>query len=116
MQWFASLPRTPNSAVRDALLSDRIKVLAGPWDTGAVQTNEPVRVYDCSGPWGDPAFTGSVAEGLPSLRRDWILKRGDVAWFRLDVPAAPKPGTRAPAVAKPGGPTAHPLPFQQRGS
>jgi hypothetical protein len=37
-QWFASLPRTPNSAVRDVLLSDRIKVLSGPWDTGAVQT------------------------------------------------------------------------------
>ncbi len=37
-EWFASLPRTPNSEVRDMLLSDRIKVLAGPWDTGAVQT------------------------------------------------------------------------------
>lgn len=36
--WFDELPRTPNSAVRDALLDDRIKVLAGPWDTGAVQT------------------------------------------------------------------------------
>jgi phosphomethylpyrimidine synthase len=40
--------------------------------------NRPVRVYDCSGPWGDPAFTGSVEEGLPALRREWILKRGDV--------------------------------------
>jgi len=37
-----------------------------------------VRVYDCSGPWGDPAFTGKSDEGLPALRRDWILKRGDV--------------------------------------
>ncbi|MBD3912999.1 phosphatase PAP2 family protein [Nocardioides hwasunensis] len=37
-QWFASLPRTPNSAVRDTLLSDRIEVLAGPWDTHTVQT------------------------------------------------------------------------------
>src|ERR1022692_2239048 len=46
--------------------------------TGAVTANEPVRVYDCSGPWGDPAFTGLSEEGLPALRRDWILKRGDV--------------------------------------
>src|SRR5215510_12665466 len=46
--------------------------------TGAVTPNEAVRVYDCSGPWGDPAFTGMVEEGLPALRRDWILKRGDV--------------------------------------
>ncbi|MEI6077406.1 MAG: phosphomethylpyrimidine synthase ThiC, partial [Verrucomicrobiota bacterium] len=43
-----------------------------------VRVNQPVRVYDCSGPWGDPAFTGKSDEGLPALRRDWILKRGDV--------------------------------------
>ena len=46
--------------------------------TGAVTSNDPVRVYDCSGPWGDPNFTGDSDEGLPTLRRDWILKRGDV--------------------------------------
>ncbi len=45
---------------------------------GRIEENEPVRVYDCSGPWGDPAFTGTVEEGLPALRRDWILARGDV--------------------------------------
>jgi phosphomethylpyrimidine synthase len=45
---------------------------------GAIEANEPVRVYDCSGPWGDPAFTGTVEEGLPALRRNWILQRGDV--------------------------------------
>src|SRR6185369_3812226 len=28
--------------------------------------------------WGDPAFTGTVEQGLPALRRDWILQRGDV--------------------------------------
>ncbi|WP_139306423.1 phosphatase PAP2 family protein [Nocardioides exalbidus] len=37
-EWFASLARTPNTAVRDTLLSDRIEVLAGPWDTHTVQT------------------------------------------------------------------------------
>ena len=47
--------------------------------TGAIEQNEPVRVYDCSGPWGDPGFHGDVEHGLPPLRRDWILKRGDVA-------------------------------------
>src|SRR5882672_5630307 len=46
--------------------------------TGAVTPNNPVRVYDCSGPWGDPAFTGTSEQGLPALRRDWILSRGDV--------------------------------------
>src|SRR6516162_11527438 len=43
-----------------------------------IEVNEPVRVYDCSGSWGDPKFTGKVEEGLPALRRDWILRRGDV--------------------------------------
>jgi phosphomethylpyrimidine synthase len=46
--------------------------------TGAVTPNAPVRVYDCSGPWGDPNFTGTSDEGLPAMRREWILKRGDV--------------------------------------
>ena len=46
--------------------------------TGAITPNAPVRVYDCSGPWGDPNFNGTSDEGLPAMRRDWILKRGDV--------------------------------------
>jgi phosphomethylpyrimidine synthase len=45
---------------------------------GRVEANEPERVYDCSGPWGDPAFSGKVEQGLPPLRRAWILARGDV--------------------------------------
>ena len=38
----------------------------------------PVTVYDTSGPISDPAFNISVTEGLPALRREWILSRGDV--------------------------------------
>ena len=49
--------------------------------SGRVEVNDPVRVYDCSGPWGDPAFQGTVEEGLPALRRSWIEKRGDVAEY-----------------------------------
>jgi phosphomethylpyrimidine synthase len=48
---------------------------------GRLEPNPPVRVYDCSGPWGDPEFNGSVEEGLPPLRRSWILSRGDVAEY-----------------------------------
>jgi phosphomethylpyrimidine synthase len=46
--------------------------------TGAIEQNEPVRVYDCSGPWGEPEFKGTVEEGLPALRAKWIRARGDV--------------------------------------
>ena len=49
--------------------------------SGELEPNYPVRVYDCSGPWGDPAFDGDSSEGLPTLRRSWIEKRGDVAAY-----------------------------------
>ena len=45
---------------------------------GEIEKNEPVRVYDCSGPWGDPEFDGDVTQGLPALRLQWILDRADV--------------------------------------
>ncbi len=43
-----------------------------------LEENAPVRVYDTSGVWTDDGFKGDVREGLPTLRREWILKRGDV--------------------------------------
>ena len=43
-----------------------------------LEPNDPVRVYDTSGPWGDPDFHGDVEQGLPPLRQDWILRRADV--------------------------------------
>jgi len=46
--------------------------------SGEIEVNEPVRVYDTSGPWGDPHCRCDVTEGLPALRRDWVLARGDV--------------------------------------
>ena len=45
---------------------------------GRIEANDPVRVYDCSGPWGDPAFKGDSSEGLPALREKWIAARNDV--------------------------------------
>ena len=55
-----------------------ILLTPAPSDRGGAPSNEPVRVYDCAGPWGDPAFEGDVEQGLPPLRRPWILERGDV--------------------------------------
>jgi hypothetical protein len=45
---------------------------------GQIEVNEPVRVYDTSGPWADPGFHGDVTQGLPPLRGKWICDRGDV--------------------------------------
>jgi phosphomethylpyrimidine synthase len=55
---------------------------------GLIEPNAPVKVYDTSGPWGDPNFNGNVTKGLPALRREWILNRGDVTEYdgRTPVP------------------------------
>src|SRR5262245_2014238 len=45
---------------------------------GAVEENETVRVYETSGPWGDPGFRGDVRDGLPPLRLEWIHARQDI--------------------------------------
>jgi len=49
--------------------------------SGRIEVNEPVRVYDTSGPWGDADYRGDVEKGLPALRLPWILARGDVAEY-----------------------------------
>ncbi|PYL28181.1 MAG: phosphomethylpyrimidine synthase [Verrucomicrobia bacterium] len=46
--------------------------------SGEIEVNEPVRVYDTSGPWGDPDFHGAVTQGLPPLRAKWVRDRGGV--------------------------------------
>src|SRR5690606_389756 len=38
----------------------------------------PVRVYDTSGPYTDPEATIDISAGLPQLRREWQLARGDI--------------------------------------
>ncbi|GAC1362104.1 MAG: phosphomethylpyrimidine synthase ThiC [Ktedonobacteraceae bacterium] len=39
--------------------------------------NPPLRVYDTSGPYTDPEVQTSIHQGLPALRRAWVLERGD---------------------------------------
>ena len=39
---------------------------------------QPLTVYDTSGPYSDPAVETDIARGLTPLRRNWILARGDV--------------------------------------
>ena len=45
---------------------------------GKLEENPAVRVYDTSGPWGDPSVQCDVTKGLPSLRGEWIHARSDV--------------------------------------
>ncbi|WP_242240840.1 phosphomethylpyrimidine synthase ThiC [Bacillus cereus group sp. BfR-BA-01309] len=40
--------------------------------------NPPIRVYDTSGPYTDPAYKVELEKGIPTPRHSWILERGDV--------------------------------------
>src|SRR3954467_13891600 len=42
------------------------------------EENGPVQVYDTSGPYKDPDVNTDIKQGLPLLRRKWIIERGDV--------------------------------------
>jgi phosphomethylpyrimidine synthase len=41
------------------------------------EVNPPVYVYDCSGPYTDPAVKIDIRSGLAALREGWIAERGD---------------------------------------
>jgi phosphomethylpyrimidine synthase len=45
---------------------------------GASADNNPVIVYDTSGPYTDPSVTIDVRNGLTPLRHSWVLSRQDV--------------------------------------
>jgi phosphomethylpyrimidine synthase len=68
-----------------------------PVANGRQELNPPVRVYDTSGPWGDPDFHADPHRGLPRLREKWICGRGDVE---------PVGATHAPETSGPSQPVA----------
>src|SRR4026207_1627644 len=41
------------------------------------EKNPPIYVYDCSGPYTDPATKIDIRSGLPALREPWIVGRSD---------------------------------------
>ncbi len=45
---------------------------------GIVKKNNPVIVYDTSGPYTDPDKDIDVNKGLPGIRKNWIHSKGDV--------------------------------------
>ncbi len=48
---------------------------------GQVTENPPLRVYDTSGPYTDPAAEIDIRRGLPALRQSWIESRGDTETY-----------------------------------
>jgi len=60
-------------AMRKISLSDTVDKF-----NGKVTPNEPVVVYDTSGPYTDPNIEIDVKKGIAPIRKEWIMSRGDV--------------------------------------
>ncbi len=50
------------------------------------EKNPPIYVYDCSGPYTDPAAKIDIRSGLPALREGWIVERNDTE--QLSAPSS----------------------------
>jgi phosphomethylpyrimidine synthase len=44
--------------------------------------NDPVRVYDTAGAWGEADYHGDVTKGLPRMREAWVRERQDVEEYQ----------------------------------
>ncbi|HXB40874.1 MAG TPA: phosphomethylpyrimidine synthase ThiC [Bacteroidia bacterium] len=61
-------------AMREIVLTDTMHKFNG---NNKIEKNDSVTVYDTSGPYTDPNIQIDLKKGLPRLREEWILKRGD---------------------------------------
>ncbi|MBN8765743.1 MAG: phosphomethylpyrimidine synthase ThiC [Thiobacillus sp.] len=65
--------------MREISQADTPLMFSGESGSGAARSepNPPIFVYDCSGPYTDPAAQIDIRTGLPALRTRWIEARGD---------------------------------------
>ncbi len=61
----------------DILVPMREIALADTLTEKGREHNAPIRVYDTSGAYSDPAFSVDLRAGLPAIRERWIEERGD---------------------------------------
>lgn len=62
-------------AMREITLTDTVHKFNG---SNKVETNPSVTVYDTSGPYTDANYKIDLKKGLPRLREEWVVGRGDV--------------------------------------
>jgi len=51
--------------------------LMGRDGVASLEQNPALRVYDCSGVYTDPNVQIDIRKGLPSVREQWVIERGD---------------------------------------
>lgn len=62
-----------NVAMREISLEDTVDKF-----NGTTSKNDPITVYDTSGPYTDSSVEIDVKKGIEPIRQDWIMGRGDV--------------------------------------
>ncbi|MDI9358747.1 MAG: phosphomethylpyrimidine synthase ThiC [Phycisphaerales bacterium] len=70
--WVANGTQTVSVAMREVALADTKDTLHN-----KVEKNEPVKIYDTSGPFTDPDCTIDIRKGITPLREKWIKDRQD---------------------------------------
>ncbi|MGF1763464.1 phosphomethylpyrimidine synthase ThiC [Aliivibrio kagoshimensis] len=61
--------------MREISLADSL--IGGSKENPIMQPNEPIQVYDTSGVYTDPEHTVDLHMGLPKMRANWVVERGD---------------------------------------
>ncbi|HEV2685936.1 MAG TPA: phosphomethylpyrimidine synthase ThiC, partial [Actinomycetota bacterium] len=78
--------------------------------------NLPIQLYDTSGFHTDPLIPVDVREGLPALRRHWILERGDLEEYEgRNGPVDGFSGTRTKPLRARGGAAVTQMAYARRG-
>ncbi|TXT21895.1 MAG: thiamine biosynthesis protein ThiC [Gallionellaceae bacterium] len=65
-----------------------------------IEKNPPIHVYDCSGPYTDPAAKIDIRSGLPALREGWIAERNDTEQLAAPSSAYGQQRLADPALAE----------------
>ncbi|MBD3611422.1 MAG: phosphomethylpyrimidine synthase ThiC [Hydrogenovibrio crunogenus] len=81
-----ALPASNDILTRDPLPASHKTYISGeihpeikvPMRAITLTNGETVTVYDTSGPYTDPNIEIDVAQGIPTVRKDWIANRNDV--------------------------------------
>ncbi|MFC4076296.1 phosphomethylpyrimidine synthase ThiC [Salinithrix halophila] len=96
---------------KDMQIPMREVVLSPTRNESGEKENEPVRLYDSSGPYTDPNISIDIRKGLPLLRKNWILEREDVEEYEGREVQALDNGRKdsVPGQAIPEGLTRRPL-------
>ncbi len=98
----------PLPASRKVFARGRLHDIRVPMREIAVSNEDPLTVYDSSGPYTDPGARIDIAGGLGDRRGDWLLRRGDVERYAARAVTAADNGFVERARLTPAFPVAHP--------